>query len=62
MQCPSARVLERMGFKPEGLLHERWIVRGEPSDSAIYGLLRKDRLGRKPSRGGAVSAHPDQYR
>ena len=40
----SARVLERLGFRQEGLLRERWIVRGEASDSAIYGLLRKEWL------------------
>ncbi len=38
----SQRVLERLGFRREGLLRERWIVRGEKSDSAIYGLLRSD--------------------
>jgi RimJ/RimL family protein N-acetyltransferase len=38
----SARVLERLGFRREGLLRERWIVAGEVSDSALYGLLRKD--------------------
>jgi len=38
----SARVLERLGFRREGLLRERWIVRGKPSDSAMYGLLRSE--------------------
>jgi ribosomal-protein-alanine N-acetyltransferase len=38
----SARVLERAGFVREGLLRERWIVGGEVSDSALYGLLRSD--------------------
>ncbi len=38
----SARVLERLGFRREGLLRERWIVNGESSDSAIYGLLRQE--------------------
>jgi RimJ/RimL family protein N-acetyltransferase len=38
----SARVLERLGFRREGLLRERWIVAGEVSDSALYGLLRRD--------------------
>lgn len=38
----SAKALERLGFRREGLLHERWIVNGEVSDSAIYGLLHKD--------------------
>ncbi|MBI5706628.1 MAG: GNAT family N-acetyltransferase [Armatimonadetes bacterium] len=39
---PSARVLERNGFQQEGLLRERWIVGEEVSDTAYYGLLRKD--------------------
>ena len=38
----SLRVLERLGFKNEGVLRERWIVGGEVSDSAIYGLLKRD--------------------
>jgi ribosomal-protein-alanine N-acetyltransferase len=43
----SARVLERMGFTPEGRLRERWIVRGEPWDSVLYGLLGREwRRGR----------------
>ncbi len=44
----SARVLQRFGFRREGLLRERWIVRGEPSDSAIYGLLRTEWFARLP--------------
>lgn len=38
----SARSLERLGFVREGVLRERWIVDGEVSDTALYGLLRKD--------------------
>lgn len=38
----SARTLERLGFRPEGLLRERWIVGGQASDSALYGLLQRD--------------------
>lgn len=36
---PSAKVLRRLGFRQEGLLRERWVVAGEVSDSALYGLL-----------------------
>ncbi len=38
----SARSLERLGFRHEGLLRERWIVAGEVSDSGMYGLLRSE--------------------
>jgi [ribosomal protein S5]-alanine N-acetyltransferase len=38
----SARALERLGFTREGHLRERWIVGGEVSDSAIYGLLARE--------------------
>ena len=38
----SAKSLERLGFKQEGYLRERWIVGDEVSDSVIYGLLQSD--------------------
>jgi ribosomal-protein-alanine N-acetyltransferase len=38
----SARSLERLGFRKEGHLRERWRVDGEVSDSDLYGLLRID--------------------
>lgn len=38
----SAKSLERLGFKKEGHLRERWIVNDEVSDSALYGLLHRD--------------------
>ena len=38
----SARTLERLGFQKEGHLRERWIVNGEISDTAWYGLLRRE--------------------
>ncbi len=38
----SARALERLGFRREGLLRERWIVAGEVSDTAFYGLLHHE--------------------
>ncbi len=38
----SVKSVERLGFVREGLLRERWIVDGEVSDSAIYGLLQED--------------------
>ncbi len=46
----SGRVLERLGFRREGLLRQRWIVAGEVSDSAWYGLLRQDWTDAPPGR------------
>ena len=49
----SARALERLGFQREGLLRERWIVAGEVSDTAFYGLLRSQwRATRSGGSGG----------
>ena len=39
---PSRRCLERLGFKQEGYLRERWIVNDEVCDSALYGLILSD--------------------
>lgn len=47
----SAKTLERLGFQPEGYLRERWIVNDEVSDSALYGLLRREwEQGGNPNR------------
>ena len=40
----SAKSLERLGFRKEGHLRQRWIVNGEVSDTGFYGLLRDDWL------------------
>ena len=37
----SARVLEKLGFRKEGYMPERWIVFGEFADTINYGLLRR---------------------
>jgi [ribosomal protein S5]-alanine N-acetyltransferase len=44
----SARVLQRLGFLQEGLLRQRWRLKGETTDSALYGLLRPDWLAANP--------------
>lgn len=41
----SIRVLERQGFKFEGLLRERYFLNGRAMDAAYYGLLRDDWAG-----------------
>jgi RimJ/RimL family protein N-acetyltransferase len=38
----STGALERLGFRREGLLRERWIVGGEVFDSVVLGLLRRE--------------------
>jgi len=37
----SGRVLEKLGFRKEGFMPERWIVFGEFADTVNYGLLRR---------------------
>lgn len=39
---PSLRLLERLGFRREGTLRERYHVNGEIQDSVILGLLRRE--------------------
>ena len=51
----SARSLERLGFRQEGHLRERWIVGSEVSDSALYGLLASD-WRERPAAAGAPPA------
>jgi RimJ/RimL family protein N-acetyltransferase len=42
----SIRVLERLGFRREGVLREHYLVQGEPQDAIMYGLLRSEWAGR----------------
>ena len=46
----STRSLERLGFRREGRLRERWLVGGRFSDSVLWGLLAEDW---RAERGGA---------
>ena len=41
----SLRALERLGFRREGLLRERWRVGGEAQDTVILGLLASEWAG-----------------
>jgi ribosomal-protein-alanine N-acetyltransferase len=45
----SRKVLERFGFEQDGYLRERWIVGDEISDSALFGLLKRDWQARRQS-------------
>lgn len=36
----SGRVLEKLGFRKEGYMPQRWLVHGEYADTVNYGLLR----------------------
>jgi [ribosomal protein S5]-alanine N-acetyltransferase len=38
----SCRLVERLGFRREGYLRERWRVGGGIQDTALYGLLRRE--------------------
>ena len=38
----SLRTLERLFFRREGYLRQRWIVAGEIQDALIYGLIRRE--------------------
>jgi RimJ/RimL family protein N-acetyltransferase len=41
----SCRLLEKLGFRREGVLRNRWRVGGEFADSVIFGLLRHEYAG-----------------
>lgn len=40
----SGNILLRLGFRYEGLRRERWLLKGEVTDSDLYGLLRREWL------------------
>jgi ribosomal-protein-alanine N-acetyltransferase len=37
----SGRVLEKLAFRREGTMPERWFVNGETADTAFYGLIKR---------------------
>ncbi len=39
---PSKRVLEKVGYKQEGLLRDHYLVNGIPANEAIFGILKKE--------------------
>lgn len=42
LNVASRRLLERLGFRPEGLLRQRWQAKGAVYDTRFYGLLRDE--------------------
>ena len=52
----SCRLVERLGFRLEGLLRARWRVAGEICDSALYGLLAPEFVREPLPRDAAVAA------
>ena len=49
----SARVLEKLGFRKEGYMPQRWLVHGQYADTVNYGLLRSYWEERAAHGGGA---------
>lgn len=39
---PSIGLLERLGFRREGYMRERWLTGGVPQDSLMFGLLGRE--------------------
>jgi len=56
--APSCRLLERLGFRLEGLLRARWRVAGEVCDTALYGLLAPEFVREARPRSTAVVVAP----
>jgi RimJ/RimL family protein N-acetyltransferase len=52
----SSRVLEKLAFRREGYMPERWFVHGETADTAFYGLLKRYWDARLPSRSSVAAA------
>jgi RimJ/RimL family protein N-acetyltransferase len=42
----SCRVLEKLGFQPEGRLREHYIVNGRRTTERVFGRLRSDEVSR----------------
>jgi [ribosomal protein S5]-alanine N-acetyltransferase len=38
----SCRVLQKLGFKQEGFLHEHYIINGVPENELLFGLLKHE--------------------
>ena len=38
----SCRVLEKLGFRQEGFLHEHYVINGKPENEILYALLKTE--------------------
>ena len=41
---PSRKIVEKVGFKQEGLLRKHFIIQGKEVDEAVYGIFREEIL------------------
>lgn len=41
---PSLKLLDRIGFKREGLLREQYLINGEPANEFAFGMLKREWL------------------
>ena len=42
---PSNGLIQKLAFRKEGFLRQRWFRKGSTHDTNIYGLLRDERSG-----------------
>jgi len=49
----SGRLLQRLGFTKEGLLRQRWVTKGTPTDVEVFGLLAGEWPVASPSTRGS---------
>ncbi len=39
---PSRRILEKLGYRAEGLLREHYLIDGKPANEVVYGILARE--------------------
>lgn len=44
---PSLKLLDRLGFAREGVLREHYVIRGQPANEVVFGLLRREWQARR---------------
>jgi RimJ/RimL family protein N-acetyltransferase len=43
--APSAKLLRHLGFQREGLMRQRWTMKGQVKDTLFFAMLRDDWVG-----------------